>query len=383
MSNTMYEKPTHSVSRPARIACGMICMIVLVMSEGSGDEPTKSHVRDRVALAVNATAAHRVSSSTPTCGIYAVGRAVELLGGNFDYPTAMRVEYIGNEQGSSATELSRLIADRGYQSVYSSTLTKWEIASLGLPLILHVRSTPDAPFPDHWICVMCDKAGVHVFDGRAGQKTVTLADVLSTWDGNCIVVGTSYAIVCERILSVRVAFISVVCVGIGILCVAARKCVVLWPKQLLSQVAIIGAVSLACAVIGNAFLADISQFRRIAQISQQPFLNPHLKEMTLDKIVEAGAEPSILLLDATSPATFNESHIPGAVNLPAETPESELAVIMNGVDRSTPVVVYCWSRYCGFDEFVARRLVRLGFRDVSIGSEGTSEYLALTADTGK
>jgi rhodanese-related sulfurtransferase len=67
----------------------------------------------------------------------------------------------------------------------------------------------------------------------------------------------------------------------------------------------------------------------------------------------------IVVLDARSPQTFAQDHIPGAINLPhrAMTEEST-----RQMDRSLLYVVYCDGIGCNASTKGALNLSRLGFR---------------------
>jgi rhodanese-related sulfurtransferase len=68
--------------------------------------------------------------------------------------------------------------------------------------------------------------------------------------------------------------------------------------------------------------------------------------------------PGFVLLDVRSPALFDKSHIPGAVNLPhAKIIASKLAEY----PKSTLFVTYCAGPHCNGAARGAARLARLGY----------------------
>ncbi|HEY2781231.1 MAG TPA: rhodanese-like domain-containing protein [Steroidobacteraceae bacterium] len=68
--------------------------------------------------------------------------------------------------------------------------------------------------------------------------------------------------------------------------------------------------------------------------------------------------PGFVLLDVRSPALFEKSHIPGAVNLPhAKIIASKLAEY----PKSTLFVTYCAGTHCNGAARGAARLARLGY----------------------
>jgi rhodanese-related sulfurtransferase len=74
--------------------------------------------------------------------------------------------------------------------------------------------------------------------------------------------------------------------------------------------------------------------------------------------LESGA-PGFVLLDSRSAESWTQAHVPGAVHLPgrevASRAEAEL-------DRSVPVVTYCWGPGCNGATRASLALALLGFR---------------------
>jgi rhodanese-related sulfurtransferase len=74
--------------------------------------------------------------------------------------------------------------------------------------------------------------------------------------------------------------------------------------------------------------------------------------------LDSGA-PGFVLVDSRSREAWAQGHVPGAVHLPGrEIPERAAA----GLDRSVPVVTYCWGPGCNGATRAALALALLGFR---------------------
>jgi rhodanese-related sulfurtransferase len=74
--------------------------------------------------------------------------------------------------------------------------------------------------------------------------------------------------------------------------------------------------------------------------------------------MESG-RPGFVLLDSRSAAAWEQGHVPGAVHLPGrEIP----ARATSELDRSVPVVTYCWGPGCNGATRAALALSLLGFR---------------------
>ena len=69
--------------------------------------------------------------------------------------------------------------------------------------------------------------------------------------------------------------------------------------------------------------------------------------------------PGFVLLDSRSAESWAQGHVPGAVHLPGrEIPERAPGEL----DRSVPVVTYCWGPGCNGATRAALALATLGFR---------------------
>ncbi|OSZ56712.1 sulfurtransferase [Streptomyces pharetrae CZA14] len=73
----------------------------------------------------------------------------------------------------------------------------------------------------------------------------------------------------------------------------------------------------------------------------------------------AGGDPGFVMLDSRSTAAWDQGHVPGAVHLPtALIPEQAEHLL----DKSVPVVTYCWGPGCNGATRAALALAELGFR---------------------
>ena len=69
--------------------------------------------------------------------------------------------------------------------------------------------------------------------------------------------------------------------------------------------------------------------------------------------------PGFVLLDSRSTEAWDQGHVPGALHLPGR----EIAARADGeLDRSVPVVTYCWGSGCNGATRAALALALLGFR---------------------
>jgi rhodanese-related sulfurtransferase len=86
----------------------------------------------------------------------------------------------------------------------------------------------------------------------------------------------------------------------------------------------------------------------------------------------ASAKPP-LLLEALPAKYFEDSHLPGARNMPHDA-VSELARTL-APDKAAPIVVYCANVACQNSHIAAVRLKQLGYIDVRVYAEGKQGWI--------
>jgi len=86
----------------------------------------------------------------------------------------------------------------------------------------------------------------------------------------------------------------------------------------------------------------------------------------------ASARPP-LLLEALPAKYFEDSHLPGARNMPHDA-VAELAPTL-APDKATPIVVYCANAACQNSHSAAARLKQLGYTDVRVYAEGKQDWI--------
>jgi rhodanese-related sulfurtransferase len=73
----------------------------------------------------------------------------------------------------------------------------------------------------------------------------------------------------------------------------------------------------------------------------------------------AGGDPGFVLLDSRSAESWDQGHVPGAVHLPTALVGERAEHLL---DRSVPVVTYCWGPGCDGATRAALALAELGYR---------------------
>ena len=98
----------------------------------------------------------------------------------------------------------------------------------------------------------------------------------------------------------------------------------------------------------------------------------HTSREALRQKIESGADS--VLVDALPPMSYARSHLPGAINLPPESVDGRAQRRIS--DPNTEIVVYCSDVKCDSSVVVAKRLVELGYRNVSHYAEGKNDWVA-------
>jgi len=100
-----------------------------------------------------------------------------------------------------------------------------------------------------------------------------------------------------------------------------------------------------------------------------------IEKVTLTQLTEELDDgEALVLVEALPAASYEETHLPGAINIPHDKVE-ELAPILLP-DKDARIVVYCANGPCQNSGLAARRLARLGYTDVRDYEEGKAEWVA-------
>ncbi|MET8684424.1 rhodanese-like domain-containing protein [Streptomyces sp. NPDC004732] len=70
-------------------------------------------------------------------------------------------------------------------------------------------------------------------------------------------------------------------------------------------------------------------------------------------------DPGFVVIDTRSTASWDQGHVPGAVHLPTALIPEQAELLL---DKSVPVVTYCWGPGCNGATRAALALAQLGFQ---------------------
>lgn len=323
------------------------------------------------------------------CGLYCLHAAAQALGRDIEFASLVSHRYLGSRRGSSASELRQAAEDNGFHAQVMENLSCNVLPLIDVPAILHVRAKPTSADYDHWILFLGLRGGrAQVFDGRGETKLVSLQHLAGIWDGVGLLVS-------DKQIDMSTFYLFNTGSGIIIITTVCILGTVLFginpPKKLVKhshsrlwlardnvieacQIAVCAAALLGGLTLFSAggFLADADAIAGI-QERQIADLVPTVTKSELEYRIK---NQKVLIIDARNQRDFQAGHVPEAINFPADKSATDQKVRTSFADyaKDIPVVVYCQSAGCNYDEFVGNLLVKNGFTNVSFFSGGWMEW---------
>jgi len=274
----------------------------------------------------------------------------------------LKPQYLGTDQGSSLAELSRAAREAGFYAIAVENLNEDALRNLQCPLILHVKADFNARLYNHYIlCLRVTPEGVRVFDPPSTIKTESVDSVLGRTDGIGLLISRSISLEQEiaHRKQWRIALFAIVSF-LGC-CYLAR----FTSRQKLSphsptpparfrksmrqaMFLTLASVSLGLTINSlneNGLLAD--RLINSAAIADVPAVV--IDKSQLQSMLVSG---NIVVLDARRGADFLAGHIPGAINIPANSDDGDRQRSLSAVPLDQPVVVYCQSQGCPYADLI-------------------------------
>lgn len=85
----------------------------------------------------------------------------------------------------------------------------------------------------------------------------------------------------------------------------------------------------------------------------------HADVSDVASVLAGGGEPGFVVLDSRSTQAWDQGHVPGAVHLPTALIAEQAERLL---DKSVPVVTYCWGPGCNGATRAALALAELGYQ---------------------
>lgn len=308
------------------------------------------------------------------CGVYAACTAVELIGLEADPRDFIAVKYVGKCGGSSPAEVARVVEESGANASILSRLSAVDLRLIECPFIAMVRANPAHEQFDHWVVAVPSDFGMTIFDGLQKPYDIRTAEFLGIWSGIGVCVSRDDN---SPLVSIWLGKISLFLTALlGTVLVLRNRGTLGRGGQAsaFKQFCGLCAASLVLGVAGNAVFGDLQNYRKGVAIATAASEDGKYRTGTLDDAVKASADPNMLLVDARRELDYGLGTIKGAVNIPVTASIWAIGEYLKKLNRNTPIVVFCQSARCGYDETIAAQLASLGFSDVTVCDEGWSEY---------
>ena len=95
---------------------------------------------------------------------------------------------------------------------------------------------------------------------------------------------------------------------------------------------------------------------------------PTITREQLQRRLEHGG--NVVLIEALPESDYQEGHLPGAINLPADhVREFTLP------DKDAEIVVYCAGPQCNASDLAAEELIALGYKNVRVYKGGKQDWI--------
>jgi rhodanese-related sulfurtransferase len=348
-----------NVNRTTRCIRGPICALVtlfLVSVTGSGQ--------------VNGRDAGRY------CGIYAVYGAARALSVQGDFSSLLDQQFVSGMSGSTTQDLVKAAEQLGVSALPMSGLGLATLHQSRDPLILHVASFGQLDAWNHWLLFLGIEQGcARTVDESGSVHLMDIPTLLARWDGVGVAVFrgsepmTRFGSV-ELIGTSWWAFWCLLIPGVSVL--ACSRLAGLRGRSELPGVlaAVIATLALIAAREWSTDTSLWQNAKCVRFIAAAEGID-RFSDLTVEqmaKIVETGEHA--VILDVRYDVDRQYGQVPGAIGLPIDSTEQFVAKTISGINRDTPVVLYCQSSGCRFSDRMAVALTGFGFTNIRICRDG-------------
>lgn len=326
----------------------------------------------------------------PYCGLLSLYAAIRYENGRVQFSSLLKPVYLHSSRGSSLSEIEQAARDCGFSSVPVEDVNEAFLRDLSHPLILHVKKDFNSTQYDHYIvCLRAAWGGERVFDPPDDIESLTFQQLLERSDRAGLVISSSSNEKAEaavfRPYRLRIMLFG----SIGLLAAGALnweasrrrlrgrelpsipRAVLL--RMSLSQFIMIALVAASSGLAGNV-LASHGLFAAPMPLDESGRAKPSevVGAWEVRRTIKEGG--TFVLVDARLQRDFLLGHIPGALNIPVDSDQSERRRVLNGVSPDTPIIIYCESSECSFSDLVAAGLRSDGFTHLEVYRDGWKDW---------
>ena len=317
-----------------------------------------------------------VADDGPYCGIYAVYGAAAAVGVQCEFQTLVDPRFVSSGAGST---IGDLVSAAEHLGVRATPLTGLGLANLQEsqdPLVLHVSSLGQLDAYNHWLLFLGIENGrARVTDGSGAIHPIGLAELLARWDGVALAV--------FKVDSPKTNFGAVETATIGWWAILVLGAIgsASWMVGKLTSSARSRARAWAVALVAGTFIVTIVReaqpaFSFLRNRECVAFIvaaegGREFPTVSVVEMVELSKSPeSAVIFDTRYNGDMAYGHIPGAIRLPIDSNQHEVAVLMQAIDHKRPIVLYCQGAGCRFSDRMAVVLTSFGYEDIRIFRDG-------------
>lgn len=333
------------------------------------------------------TVPNKHKSSNTYCGLYCLYSVLSLYEQEVNFYDLVLPEFIGSEKGSTLKELKKASEKFGLYSFPVGKLTSKNISKINYPIILHVKSSLEKQYYDHYELFLGTRDGKAILlDPPNPIKLVPFNELAPHWDGNGLIVSNKPIDLRAVVASSRKRFILYAVIVISIiLCLHFAKRFI--PREFINSriklmglsVTQAGGIAVLALIIGMLYhfgndtglLANAKAIATIQEAHAGNFI-PKITERKVHKLLGNHT----IFIDARLTRDYKAGHLEGAISVPVDANDVERQKVTSDIDKDARVVLYCQSAGCKYAERVALKLVEDGYTDISIYKGGWAEWKA-------
>ena len=337
----------------------------------------------------------RTVESGAHCGAYSLMVVLTKAHLAFNPWQLLSPRVVDSQFGSSAEALIKEAQCHGLSGTALTGMTSRSLRNCKFPAMLLLDKSRLQERTKHWVVVLeTTNDSFVIVDAPTGPEEIPIPIIESLWSGDAIIFGGDTALnswqlsdVPGHSLPIMLAFLSLL-----FLLAASSKFNVQTeqgfqkaPKVankfgLVLQILFIVLASVPPAILFYLNRGLPTNPEAVGLVLERLNRFEILEEIRVCTAIELRdllQTKSVQVVDARLPSTTALGAIPDATFLPVDASLGELKVALASLERQKPIVVYCQNLKCEWDQTVATRLLRMGFRNVRVLEIGFDEWQRL------
>ena len=288
----------------------------------------------------------------PYCGIYAVYGAASALSARVEFDSLVDSRFVSSRAGSTTNDLVNAAKHLGVKAMPLSGLGSASLRESRDPLVLHIASFGQLEVYNHWLLFLGMENGkARTVDGTGSVHLMEVGELLARWDGVAVAVFRTMEPQ-TRFGSVELAacgwWLLVVCVTIAYVTHAVQRMSLFVSRPTFIPVMVLG--------ISTVVLVTAREIRSERSLLRNPdfvrFINvaeglKHIPDISFDEMKAfSDGRKEGTIFDVRYSGDMNYGHIPGAMGLPVDSTQEQVAAAVWKLPREQTIVLYCQSARC-------------------------------------